>query len=247
MSWPNSAGEPTGGRAGELTLGRRPLFLVVFGFSAGGAAVITFLENCVAVLHESSSKRRLHVTTGIDRAPRPTQPDFATWTVSGDRSLRREYASWSRTRAPSSQSASVAWGAREGMQRKSAAGMGRSRGSAVDRDDDVRSFDQRSSPMDRWRTALLGSAAAVAMLAGEPARAISINDQVAAAVGGIANYYDAGNQFPNVVSLFSASLFSGFGSGSFCTGSLINSRTILTAAHCFVPNLIPSISFAPIA
>jgi outer membrane autotransporter protein len=93
--------------------------------------------------------------------------------------------------------------------------------------------------MARWRTALLGSAAAVVMLAGEPARAISINDQVAAAAGGIANYYDAGNQFPNVVSLFNGS--------SFCTGSLINSRTILTAAHCFVPNLIPSISLAPIA
>src|SRR6516165_12471770 len=88
------------------------------------------------------------------------------------------------------------------MQPKSVAGIRRSRVSAVDRDDDVRSFDQRSSPMARWRTALLGSAAAVAMLAGEPARAISINDQAAAAAGGIANYYDAGNQFPNVVSLF---------------------------------------------
>ena len=74
----------------------------------------------------------------------------------------------------------------------------------------------------------------------QPASAISINDQVAAAAGGIANYYDAGNQFPNVVSLVNAV-------GSFCTGSLINSRTILTAAHCFAPNESVSISFAPIA
>jgi trypsin len=74
----------------------------------------------------------------------------------------------------------------------------------------------------------------------QPASAISINDQVAAAAGGIANYYDAGNQFPNVVSLVNAG-------GSFCTGSLINSRTILTAAHCFAPNEGLSISFAPIA
>src|ERR1700731_2081923 len=104
----------------------------------------------------------------------------------------------------------------------------------------------RREPARRWgaiarRAAiLLGVTAAMALSINRPASAISINDQVAAAVGGIANYYDAGNQFPNVVSLVNAA-------GSFCTGSLINSRTILTAAHCFAPNESVSISFAPIA
>jgi secreted trypsin-like serine protease len=87
---------------------------------------------------------------------------------------------------------------------------------------------------------LLSGTAAIAFSIAQPASAISINDQVAAAAGGIANYYDAGNQFPNVVSLVNAA-------GSFCTGSLINSRTILTASHCFAPNESVSISFAPIA
>jgi hypothetical protein len=87
---------------------------------------------------------------------------------------------------------------------------------------------------------LLSGTAAIALSIAQPASAISINDQVAAAAGGIANYYDAGNQFPNVVGLVNAA-------GSFCTGSLINSRTILTAAHCFAPNESVSISFSPIA
>jgi subtilase-type serine protease len=60
---------------------------------------------------------------------------------------------------------------------------------------------------------------------------------VAAAFGGIENYYDMGNLYPNVVSLVAEG-------SSFCTGSLIDSRTILTAAHCPTPN---SISFTPIA
>ena len=89
--------------------------------------------------------------------------------------------------------------------------------------------DRRSGAIARRSAILLSGTAAIALSIAQPASAISINDQVAAAAGGIANYYDAGNQFPNVVSLFGAG-------GSFCTGSLINSRTILTAAHCFAPN-----------
>ena len=93
---------------------------------------------------------------------------------------------------------------------------------------------------------LLAGTAAIALLAGKAAHAISINDPVAAAVGGIANYYDSGNLFPSTVSLFSTNPAT---FGSFCTGSLINARTVLTAAHCSVLNITgqPSISFAPIA
>ena len=101
----------------------------------------------------------------------------------------------------------------------------------------LRSSDRRLRTIARRSAILLSGTAAIALSIAQPASAISVNDQAAAAAGGIENYYDAGNQFPNVVSLFNAG-------GSFCTGSLINSRTILTAAHCFVHSLL-SISFAP--
>jgi uncharacterized protein with beta-barrel porin domain/secreted trypsin-like serine protease len=101
---------------------------------------------------------------------------------------------------------------------------------------------KRLGVIARRAAILLSGTAAIALSIAQPASAISINDQVAAAAGGIANYFDAGNQFPNVVSVWSDPL-----NRSACTGSLINSRTILTAAHCFAPNESVSISFAPIA
>lgn len=87
-----------------------------------------------------------------------------------------------------------------------------------------------------------------------PARAISINDQAAANAGGISNYYDSTNQYPFVAAIV-------LNGTSNCTGTLINSRTILTAAHCFFSNgvfdggpttanpgnPILTISFGPIA
>src|SRR6516164_10434537 len=108
---------------------------------------------------------------------------------------------------------------------------------------------RRSGAIARCSAILLSGTAAIALSIAQPAGAITINDQVAAAAGGIANYFDAGNQFPNVVRIINPA-----NGNTACTGSLINSRTILTAAHCaFDPNtggvdpLLRSttISFAP--
>lgn len=60
------------------------------------------------------------------------------------------------------------------------------------------------------------------------AQAISVNDKVAADAGGMANYWDRANTMPSVVSIYSPD------NGSGCTGTLINSRTVLSAAHCFI-------------
>lgn len=61
----------------------------------------------------------------------------------------------------------------------------------------------------------------IQMAAVAPARAISLNNDVAADTATAANVFDQANQYPNVVSVGG------------CTGTLINSRTILTASHCF--------------
>jgi outer membrane autotransporter protein len=68
---------------------------------------------------------------------------------------------------------------------------------------------------------LLGGATGVALLVGQPASAITINDQQATAI-------DQTNAYYNVAQILTTS-------GGLCSGILIDSRTILTTAHCF-PN-----------
>jgi subtilase-type serine protease len=92
---------------------------------------------------------------------------------------------------------------------------------------------------------LLGGTAAIALLAGKPAHAITINDLVNPNPTANPNVgVDTSNQFPNVVLVVTETPTS----ISICTGTLINSRTILTAAHCESPSSSSantSISFAP--
>lgn len=78
----------------------------------------------------------------------------------------------------------------------------------------------------RWRTRLLGAGVAVAALcgAGGAANAIYINDRAAAELG-FGNIWDRDNALPATVAIT-------LGQGKYCTGTLIDQRTIMTASHC---------------
>ncbi|MEX2631178.1 MAG: autotransporter domain-containing protein [Tistlia sp.] len=72
------------------------------------------------------------------------------------------------------------------------------------------------------RKTLTGLLAATALSVPAPTQAVVIRDDVAAAAGGLSNYFDSANAFPFVGYLDMG-----------CTGTLIDARTIVTAAHCF--------------
>ncbi len=68
----------------------------------------------------------------------------------------------------------------------------------------------------------------LALVLASPAQALVFNNNVAPDTAAAANIYDSNNIYDNVVSVITRSAT---GDG-LCTGTLINSRTILTASHC---------------
>lgn len=102
----------------------------------------------------------------------------------------------------------------------------------------ARSSCKRSGAMARRSAILLGATAALALSVSQPARAITIND----AQVGNPEFVFGTNQFPSVVTFLTPSPLDGR-LVQFCTGTLIDSRTILTAAHCFKPSDRPFVSF----
>jgi subtilase-type serine protease len=96
-------------------------------------------------------------------------------------------------------------------------------GSNPGRCEPPKSSARRRSATARRSAILLSGTAAIALCIAQPAGAIVINDLVAQQV-------DSANVYSNVVSL--RRLLNDGSVDSGCTGSLVNSRTILTAAHC---------------
>ena len=102
-------------------------------------------------------------------------------------------------------------------------------GSKADGCETPTSSARRRGAIARRSAILLGGVAAIAMSSIQAASAITIND------GQIANpqYLDT-TQFQNVVATL---IVSNSQTTYQCTGTLINSRTVLTAAHCNVPGV----------
>src|SRR5262245_60189926 len=98
------------------------------------------------------------------------------------------------------------------------------------------------------RSGILLSGTAALALAASPAHPVVINDGVVGSnQANVADYFDTPNVYSNVVSLRRLNPDGSVDSG--CTGSLINSRTVLTAAHCLFNNGQPvnltGVSFRP--